>query len=106
MDGIWGISLFTGPETQEINSLDKLAASLMEKSNEIIGGTTDAAICEGIRNDQMSALETFSRNAPPEAIQVGIVAAAEVICKKSFQNRFREVLLGACINLVGCGEPL
>lgn len=103
MDGIFGVPLFTGPEVKEITAFNKLAASIIEKSGEI--GGTDAAICQGIRNGQMSALETFSKNPPQEVVQAGAVVAAEVICSKAFKSRFRTVLIGACLNLVGC-EPL
>ena len=97
--GIFGISLFTEAETEEINSLKNLALSVMEKSPEIV---TEPIVCEAIRKGQKSALDTFAKNASPEAVAAGVVTAAELVCTKSFKQRFTNVLMGACLNLVGC----
>jgi hypothetical protein len=43
--GVFGISLFTESETEEINSLKQLALSVMEKAPEIVTGLI---VCEGI----------------------------------------------------------
>jgi hypothetical protein len=98
--GIFGISLFTAEETEEINSLKKLALSVMQKSPDIV---TEPHVCDAIRNGQQSGLDSFVKNASPEAVAAGVVAAAEVVCTKSFKERFTDVLMGACLNLVGCG---
>ena len=71
----------------------------MEKSPEIV---TEPIVCEGIRKGQKSALDTFAKNASPEAVAAGVVTAAELVCTKSFKERFGNVLMGACMNLVGC----
>jgi len=97
--GVFGISMFTEAETEEINSLKKLALSVVAKSSERV---TDPLICEGIRTGQKSALEMFAKTAPPEAVAAGVVAAAELVCTKSFKQRFTGILMGACLNLVGC----
>jgi len=97
--GIFGISLFTEAETEEINNLKKLALSVMEKSPELV---TEPIVCEAIRKGQKSALDTFAKNASPEAVAAGVVTAAELVCTKSFKERFTNVLMGACLNLVGC----
>ena len=97
--GVFGVSLFTEGETEEINSLKKLAVSVIEKSPEI---ATDSVVCEGLRNGQKAALETFAKNASPEVVAAGVVTAAELVCAKSFKSRFRDVLMGACLNLAGC----
>ena len=97
--GVFGISLFTEAEAEEIHSLKKLALSVIEKSPEIV---TEPIICEGIRNGQKAALDTFSKHASPEAVAAGVVTAAELVCNKSFKERFTGVLMGACLNLVGC----
>jgi len=97
--GVFGISLFTAAETEEINNLKKLALSVMEKSPEIV---TDPAICEAIRKGQKSALDTFAKTASPEVVAAGAVTAAELVCTKAFKQRFSDVLMGACMNLVGC----
>lgn len=97
--GVFGISLFTPAETEEINSLKNLALSVMEKSPEIV---TQPLVCEAIRKGQQSGLETFAKNASPEAVAAGVVTAAKLVCTKSFKKRFTEVLMGACMNLVGC----
>lgn len=97
--GIFGISLFTAAETEEIHSLKKLALSVIEKSPEI---STEPLICEGVRKGQKAALDNFAKNASPEAVAAGVVTAAELVCTKSFKERFRKVLMGACLNLIGC----
>ena len=97
--GAFGVSLFTESETEEINNYKKLALSVLEKAPEIV---TDDVICEGIRNTQKSALETFAKNTPTEAVAAGLVTTAELICSKAFKTRFKDVLMGACLNLVGC----
>ncbi len=99
LKGACGVSLFTAPETEEINSLKQLTISVMEKSPQIV---TDRRICDGIRQAQKSALEEFVKTAPPEAIAAGVVSTAQVVCTKSFKQRFASVLTGACLNLVGC----
>ncbi len=97
--GIFGISFFTESETEEIMSLRQLAISIMEKSSKPI---TDPSVCDGIREGKQSALKSFTKGASPETVNSGLVAAAELVCNKSFKLRFREVLVGACLNLVGC----
>ena len=77
----FGVSLFTEAEAEEIHSLKKLALSVIQKSPKIV---TDPLICEGIRKGQKSALDTFAKNAPPEAVAAGVVTAAELVCTKSF----------------------
>jgi hypothetical protein len=97
--GVFGISLFTDTETEEINNLKNLALSVMQKSPQIV---TEPSICEAIQKGQKSALDTFSKNAPPEAVAAGLVTAAELVCTKSFKQRFTDALMGSCLNLVGC----
>jgi hypothetical protein len=97
--GVFGISLFTAAEAEEILSLKQLALSVMQKSPEIVG---EPIMCEAIRQGQKSALETFAKQATPEAVSAGVVVAAELLCKKAFTQRFADVLMGACLNLVGC----
>ena len=97
--GVFGFSMFTESETEEINALKNLALSVKEKAPQI---ATESLVCEGIRNGQKSALETFTNNLSPQSIAVGLGAAAELVCTKSFKARFTGVLMGACMNLVGC----
>lgn len=97
--GIFGVSFFTTSETEEIFNLKKLTLSVMEKSPEIV---TEPVVCEAIRQGQKSALETFAKNAPPEAVAADAVTAANLVCGKAFKTRFTEVLMGACLNIVGC----
>jgi hypothetical protein len=97
--GIFGISVFTEAETEEINRLKSLALSVMKKSPEIV---TEPIVCEAIRKGQKSALEKFANNASPEAVTAGVVTAAELVCTKSFKQRFTNILMGACLNLTGC----
>jgi hypothetical protein len=99
LKGAFGISLFTESETEELNSLKQLALSVMRKAPEI---TTDPIICEGIRNGRKSALESFTNGLSPEAVAVGVGTAAELVCNKSFKQRFASVLMGACLNIVNC----
>jgi hypothetical protein len=97
--GIFGVTFFTIPETEEIMSLKKLALSVLEKSPEL---ATDPILCDAIKAGQKSGLETFVKNALPEVIAAGVVTTAELVCGKAFKQRFGEVLMGACMNLVGC----
>ena len=97
--GIFGVSFFTTSEAEEIYNLKKLTLSVLEKSPEIV---TEPVVCEAIRQGQKSALETFARKAPPEAVAAGVVTTAELVCSKALKTRFTEVLMGACMNLVGC----
>jgi hypothetical protein len=99
LKGAFGLSFLTADETEEIMSLKKLALSVMEKSPKIVG---EPILCEAIRQGQKSALETFTKQATPEAVSAGVVIAAELVCKKAFKDRFADVLMGACLNLVGC----
>ena len=99
MKGVFGLSLFTESEIEEIISLKKLALCVMEKAPEI---AIAPLVCEGIRNGQKSALETFTNSLSPEAVALGVGAAAELVCTKSFKERFTGVLMSACLNLVGC----
>ena len=71
----------------------------MEKSPEIV---TEPLLCEAIRQGNKSALKTFARNAPPAANAAGTITAAKLVCSKAFKPRFTEVLMKACMNLVGC----
>lgn len=100
VNGAFGISVFTTAEVEEISDLKKLALSVMEKSPDIV---TDPIVCESIRNGQKYGLEMFANNASPEVVAAGVVTAAQLVCAKSFKQRFADVLTGACLNVVGCG---
>jgi hydroxymethylpyrimidine/phosphomethylpyrimidine kinase len=97
--GIFGVSLFTASETEEIASLKNLALSVIEKSPQMV---TEPIVCDAIKTGQKYALETFAKNAPLEAFAAGVVTAAKLVCGKAFKQRFGEVLMGACLNLTGC----
>ena len=99
--GVCDVSFFTAEETEEVRSLNNLALSMVQKSTEI---STDPVVCDAIQNGKQAGLDSFIKNAPPEAVSSGLVAAAELVCQKAFQERFRCVLMGACLNLVGCGN--
>lgn len=94
--GVFGVSLFTSDEVTDINNCKKLALSVFEKSPEIV---TDPAICEAIRQGKKSGLDAFVAKTSAEAFAV---AAAETVCTQAFKKRFADVLMGACLNLVGC----
>ena len=93
--GIFGISLFSASEVEEIESLKRLSLSLVSKSRNF---TTDPSICEEIAKGSKSALKPVIDNAPSEAVAAGVA----VVCEKAFRQRFRDVLMGACLNLAGC----
>lgn len=93
------MSLFTSEELEEVNNLKNLALSVIEKAPPI---PADPAVCEGIRSGKKYALNIFRKNASPEAVATGVVGAVELICTKSFKQRFADVLTGACLNIVGC----
>ena len=50
--------------------------------------TSEPIICEAIRQGHKSALETFTKKAPPAAVAAGVVSAAELVCSKAFKTRF------------------
>jgi hypothetical protein len=99
INGVFGTALFTAEEAREIENLKKLAISVAEKAPKLV---TDSATCDLIKDGQKLGLESFVKNAPKEAVTAGVVAAAELVCTKSFKARFSGVLMGACLNLVGC----
>jgi hypothetical protein len=99
INGVFGLSLFTSQEVEEINSLKKLALSVMEKTPEF---STEPVICEAIKNGQQTGLETFMKNAPPEVASTAVVTVIDIVCRKAFKERFKDVLMGACLNLIGC----
>lgn len=99
INGIFGLSLVTSQEVEEITSLKKLALSVIEKAPEF---STESVVCEAIKNGQQTGLETFVKNAPPEVASTAVVAAVELVCGKAFKERFKDVLMGACLNLTGC----
>ena len=86
-------------EAEEIYNLKKLALSVMEKSPEIV---TNLIVCEAIKQGQKSARDTFTKNLSTEAVSVGVVIVAELICTKFFKQRFTGILMVACMTLVGC----
>lgn len=97
--GIFSISLFTEKEAQEIHNLKTLALDIIQKSPAF---KTDDAVCEGLRLGQQAALDSFGKNAPAEAVNAGVVVAANLVCSQAFEARFRKILMGACLNLAGC----
>ncbi len=97
--GAFGVSIFTEKEVEEIASLKKLALSVAEKAPKL---ATDPVVCEQIKTGQEIGLETFVKDIPAEATTTGVVAAAELVCRKTFCDRFKKILMGACLNLVGC----
>lgn len=99
INSVFGTSYYDETDWKEISSLKKLTISVMEKSPKLV---TEPVICEAIKNGQQTGLDNFLKNVPPEVATGGVVAAAEVVCRKAFQQRFKNILMGACLNLVGC----
>jgi hypothetical protein len=99
VNGIFGLSFFTKDETDEITSLKKWALLATEKVPDI---TTDPAICASIRNSQKSGLTNFYKTTLNEMVAAGSVNIAELVYNKNFNERFKEILMGARINLIGC----
>jgi hypothetical protein len=99
LKGACGISFYTAQEVEEIESLKKLTESVVRKSSEFI---TEESVCEGIKEVSLKALSKFTNNLPNEAADVGIGAAATLICKKAFLPRFREILMDACVTITHC----
>lgn len=97
--GLCGYSLYTAAESEEIDNLKKLALSIIDKAPPF---ETDPNVCEAIIKGQKSALDKFCQNASPEMVSAGVVTASKLVCGKAFKQRFGEVLMGACANLVGC----
>lgn len=61
--GIFGVSLFSNSEVEEIENLKKLSVSIISKSPDFM---TDRFICEEIIKDSKTDLQTFINNAPSE----------------------------------------
>jgi hypothetical protein len=96
LEGIFGITLFSPGENEEIYLLKRLSLSGMAKSNLV---TTDPAICQEISKGSSAALQTFMDQ--PSSSEI-VAATALVVCEKAFLGRFKKVLMGACMNLTGC----
>jgi hypothetical protein len=99
--GLFGVSVYTSDEVKEAANLQQLVASVLSKSPEFV---TDSVICDSIKMGQTTGLESFAKTAPPEIVDAGVVAAATVVCNKAFKERFKAILMGACLNLVGCSK--
>lgn len=97
--GMTGEACFTSSETEQIAQLKQLTFSTLQKSPEF---STEASICEAIREGKQIALDKFAKSATPEMIEAGVVTAAQLVCTQAFKHRFADVLKGACLNLVGC----
>jgi len=97
--GLFGVSMFSSQEVEEIGNLQSLAESIAAKSPKFV---TNPRICDGIQKGDMGSLKEFAANAQPEVVAVGVVSAAKLVCGKAAKTRFRDVLMGACLNLVGC----
>lgn len=92
-------SYFTETEVTEIMHMKSLAESIRRKAIKL---STDKIVCEGIDAGSKTALETFQRNLPPEAVEAGVGAAAGLVCSKSFLPRFAKILKEACVTLTQC----
>ena len=55
----------------------------------------------GSGNTESIAKYLFEKVKNPHQNQ-SVVTAAELVCTKSLKQRFADVLMGACMNLVGC----
>jgi hypothetical protein len=95
LEGLFGISLFSPVEAEEIYRLKKLSLSVMAKSNIV---ATDPALCQEIAKGSSTALQTFINQTPSEVV----AASAAIVCEKAFLSRFKVALMGACLNLTGC----
>ena len=71
----------------------------MKKSPNIV---IELIVCEAIRKDCKFVLDNFAENAIPKAVAAVVVTSSELVCTKSSKQRFADVLMGACMNLVSC----
>ena len=99
LKGICGVSLYTAQEFEEVEALKKLAKSVSRKAPEFI---TDESICKGIKDGSVKALSDLKNNLPDEVVDLGVGAAASLICKKAFLPRFRDLLMDACVAITHC----
>ena len=97
--GVCGVSFYTPQEVEEVESLKKLAESVLRKSPEFI---TEESVCDGIKDGSVKALIRFKKNLPVEAVDAGVGGAANLICTKAFLPRFRKILMDACIAITHC----
>ena len=87
-----------------INS-NSLIFRYSEKAGLIFGKVVKYMVVSGIVifiGGKLGGSQPPVNPAPPEALTAGVVTAAELVCGKAFKQRFGEVLMGACLNLVGC----
>jgi hypothetical protein len=73
----------------------------MKKAPQIV---TKRIVCKGIRTGKKSALEDFTKSLLAKAIAVGVGTVAELVCAKSFKERFLSVLIGVCMSIVNCSN--
>ena len=97
--GVCGLSLYTAPEVEELEALNRLAEVVVKKSPEL---SIDPAVCEGIKNGSIKALNKFKSNLSNEALDAGVGLASSLVCKKAFLPRFSEILMDACVAITQC----
>lgn len=90
-----GVNLYSPSEVENISQIKTLAAGLMSQSPFF---STDKAICEQIKNCNKPALTELLKNVSNESFAKGVA----FVCASACQDRMRDVLMGACLNLVGC----
>jgi hypothetical protein len=92
--GVFGITSVSDLEVQNIEQLKKLTLSGLPRSADF---SPDPSIGKGILKGSLPVLQTFLDNAPSKLVAAG----AAVICQKAFRERFKDLLMGACLNLTG-----
>lgn len=98
LKGTLGYDLYSPKEFSDIDILKKLTASLLSKSEPFVN---DPALCkEIIETGSVPALKQALKNVPSEAIAAG----GAIVCEYAFRERMQKVLMGACLNLVGCSS--
>lgn len=92
---------YSAEEVVEIESLKELAASVSTQSSDIARYPSEE-ICNGIRNSNSEYLDEFIRLISNDPQSLVLTTAVKAVCTKSFNDKFKKFLLGACLNLVGC----
>ena len=98
VQGIFGISIYTDVEIEEIHNLKTLALSIVSKwPPQIADPNFCRQAAEGLKSGSESVIETSYPFLPVTA-----AAAADLVCSKAILPRFQKILAGACLNLIGC----
>ena len=92
---------YSAEEVVEIESLKELTASVSMQTSGLARCPSEE-ICNGVRNTNSQYLDKFLRLISNDPQSLVLISTVKAVCTKSFNDKFKQFLLGACLNLVGC----